>query len=97
MPPRSRFRRPLAPHECEWREAAVRVQIELEQLQAMHSRNVMVSAAKVLDLLNPQGMWRYIDRATEPMPQVDEDTEDLDPITGCKSAAAPQARQRPAS
>lgn len=100
MPPRSsRFRRPSAPHECEWREAAVRVQIELEQLQAMHSRNVMVSAAKVLDLLNPQGMWRYIDRETEPMPQVSEDdTADLDPITGCKSAAAaPQARQRPAS
>jgi hypothetical protein len=55
----------------------------------------MVSSAKVLDLLNPRGMWRYIDQATEPMAQVGaEDTADLDPITGCKSVAA---RQRPAS
>lgn len=93
--PRSRFR---APHDCEYREAAARVRIELEQLQAMHSRNVMVSAAKVLDLMNPQGMWRYIDRGTEPMPKVGaEDTADLDPLTGCKSVAAPQARQSPAS
>ena len=90
-------RRLPVPHECEWREAAVRVQIELEQLQAMHSRNVMVSAAKVLDLLNPRGMWRFIDAETAPMRQVDEDTADLDPITGCKSVTAPQARQRPAS
>jgi hypothetical protein len=73
------------------------VQIELEQAQAMHSDNVMVNTAKVLDLLNPRGMWRYIDKATEPMPQVEEDTADLDSLTGCKPVTAPQARQRPAS
>jgi 23S rRNA U2552 (ribose-2'-O)-methylase RlmE/FtsJ len=95
--PRSRFRLPV-PHECEYREAVARVRIELEQLQAMHSRNVMVNAAKVIDLLNPQGMWRYIEQATEPMQRVGaEDTADLDPLTGCKSVTAPQARQSPAS
>jgi hypothetical protein len=53
----------------------------------------------VLDLLNPQGMWRYIDRSTEPMPQVNQDdTSDLDLLTGCKPVTvAPQARQRPSS
>jgi hypothetical protein len=81
-------------HDCRWREAATGVRIEPEQLQAMRSRNVMVNAAQMLDLLNPQGMWRYIDRETEPMPQV---SEDLDPLTGCKPVTAPQARQRPAS
>ena len=92
-----RKRRLPALHECEYREAVTRVQIELEQLQAMHGRNVMVGTAKVLDLLNPRGMWRYIDAATEPMAKVDaEDTADLDPITGCKSVAAP-VRERPAS
>lgn len=57
------------------------------------------SRRRVLDLLNPQGMWRYIDRSTEPMPQVNEDdTSDLDPLTGCKPVTvAPQARQRPSS
>ena len=73
------------------------MQIELEQAQAKHGRNVMINAAKVLDLLNPQGMWRYINQATEPMPQVNEDdTSDLDPPTGCKPVTAPQARRRPA-
>lgn len=93
MPRNFRARRLAAePHECEWREAVARVTIELEQLQAMHGRNVMVNSAKVMDLLNPNGMWRYIDRATEPMPQVDDDdTEDVDPITGCKSVM-PKAR-----
>lgn len=90
----SRFR---APHDCEYREAVTRVRIELEQLQAMHGRNVMINTAKVLDLLNPRGMWRYIEAATEPMAKVGEDTEDIDPITGCKSVAAPQASQKPAS
>jgi hypothetical protein len=89
-----RLRLPAPPHTCEYREAIARVQIELEQAQAMHGRNIMVSSAKVLDLLNPRGMWRYIDQATEPMPKMDGDTEDLDPITGCKSVAA---RQRPVS
>jgi len=44
-------------------------------------------------------MWRYIGRSTEPMPQVNEDdTSDLDPLTGCKPVTvAPQARQRPSS
>ena len=96
MPRPSRFRLPEPPHTCEYREAVARVQIDLEQAQALHGRNVMVSAAKVLDLLNPRGMWKYIDAATEPMSKVGEDTEDLDPITGCKSAAAP-VRERPAS
>jgi hypothetical protein len=94
MPPGFRSRRPAEPHDCQWREAATRVRIEPEQLQAMHSRTVMVNAAKVLDLLNPAGMWRSIDRGTEPMPQVNED---LDPLTGCEPVTAPQARQRPAS
>jgi 23S rRNA U2552 (ribose-2'-O)-methylase RlmE/FtsJ len=90
-----RLRLPAPPHTCEYREAVARVQVELEQIQAMHGRTIMVSSAKVLDLLNPRGMWRYIDQATEPMAQVGaEDTADLDPITGCKSVAA---RQRPAS
>jgi hypothetical protein len=87
-------RRPRLPHTCEYREAIARVQIELEQAQAMHGRTIMVSSAKVLDLLNPNGMWRYIDAATEPMPQLSDDTDDLDPITGCKPVTA---RQRPAS
>jgi hypothetical protein len=95
MPPR--FNRRRTDHECEYREAVTRVRIELDQLQAMHGRNVMVNSAKVLDLLNPGGMWRYIDRATEPMPQVNEDTSDLDPLTMCKPVTAPQARQQPAS
>ena len=83
-----RFRRPLADsHECEYRSAVARVRVELEAAQATHGRQVPVNSAKVLDLLNPSGMWRYIDHATEPMPQVPED-EDVDPITGCKSAAA---------
>jgi hypothetical protein len=88
-------RRPETPHTCSYREAVVRVQVELEQLQAMHGSNVQVSAAKVLDLLNPRGMWRYIDTATEPMPKLDADTEGVDPITGCKPVTA--AIQRPAS
>jgi hypothetical protein len=82
------FRARLADHECEYREAVTRVSIELQQLQAMHGRNVMVNSAKVLDLLNPRGMWRFIETDTEPMPKVDEDTSDLDPITGCKPVTA---------
>lgn len=89
-------RPPEPPHTCEYREAVARVQIDLEQAQAMHGKNIMVSATKVLDLLNPRGMWKYIDAATEPMGTVTDDTEDLDPITGCRSAAAP-VRERPAS
>lgn len=78
-------------HECEYRSAVARVRVELEAAQATHGRNVPVNAAKVLDLLNPGGMWRYIDASTEPMPEVPAD-EDVDPITGCRSAAArPQA------
>lgn len=85
-----RFRaRQVPDHECEWRQAVARVRIDLEQAQAMHSRNVAVSAAKVLDLLNPNGMWRYIDASTEPMGKVTDDTEELDPITGCKPVTAP--------
>jgi hypothetical protein len=73
-------------HECDYRAAVARVRVELEAAQATHGRNVPVNAAKVLDLLNPRGMWRYIDHSTEPMPEVPED--DVDPITGCRSAAA---------
>lgn len=88
-----RWRRPLPDsHECEYRSAVARVRVELEAAQATHGRNVPVNAAKVLDLLNPSGMWRYIDAKTEPMPEVPELDEDVDPITGCRSAAArPQA------
>lgn len=81
---RGRGRQPDPSHECEYREAAARVRIELEQLSAMHGRNVMVNAAKVLDLLKPDGMWRFIDADTAPMPK----DEDLDPMTGCKPVTA---------
>jgi hypothetical protein len=82
----ARFRRPTPDsHECEYRSAVARVRVELEAAQATHGRNVPVNAAKVLDLLNPAGMWRYIDQATEPMPEVQDD---VDPVTGCRSAAA---------
>lgn len=74
-------------HECEYRAAVARVRVELEAAQAMHGRNVPVNATKVLDLINPRGMWRFIDHGTEPMPQIPED-EDVDPLTGCRSAAA---------
>lgn len=83
---RPRQARPDPSHECEYREAVARVKIDLEQASAMHGRNVSVNAAKVLDLLNPNGMWRYIDQATEPMPAADDD--DVDPITGCKPVTA---------
>jgi hypothetical protein len=75
-----------APHTCEWREAVARVQIECEQVQAMTgNRQTMINAAKVLDLLNPRGMWRHLSISTQPMPAVeDDDTADLDPLTGCK-------------
>jgi hypothetical protein len=63
-----------------------RVKIDLEQASAMHGRQVQVSAAKVLDLLNPRGMWRYIDRATQPMDEIPDD--DVDPVTGCRSVTA---------
>lgn len=74
-------------HECEYRQGVARVRIELEAAQAMHGRNVPVNAAKVLDLLNPQGMWRYIDRETEPM-AAQPDDDDVDPVTGCKPVTA---------
>lgn len=74
-------------HECDYRSAVARVRIDLEQAQAMHGRQVHVNAAKVLDLLNPRGMWRLLDQATEPMPEVPAD-EDVDPVTGCRSVAA---------
>jgi hypothetical protein len=75
------FRARSALHECDYREAVTRVTIELEQLQAMHGRNIMVNAAKVMDLLNPKGMWRFIEDDTAPMPKHDDE---LDPLTGCK-------------
>lgn len=78
-------RKPDPVHTCDYREGAARVTIELEQLQAMHGRQVMVSSAKVLDLLNPRGMWRYIHAETEPMPAQDTD---VDPMTGCKPVTA---------
>ena len=74
-------------HECEYRSAVARVRVELEAAQATHGRNVPVNAAKVLDLLNPRGMWRYIDQSTQPMEEL-PDEGDVDPITGCRSAAA---------
>lgn len=85
-----RARRAAPDHECEYRSAVARVRVELEAAQATHGRNVPVNAAKVLDLLNPAGMWRYIDASTEPIPaQPDsEGGDELDPITGCRSAAA---------
>lgn len=89
---RPRQARPDQAHECEYREAAARVRIELEQLQAMHGANTMVSSAKVLDLLKANGMWRYIGHGTGPMPAVPDDDDDVDPITGCKPVTArPQA------
>jgi hypothetical protein len=86
--------RPETDHECSYREGVTRVRIELEQLQAMHGRNVLVNSAKVLDLLNPSGMWRYIDEDTGPLETV---SEDVDPLTGCKPVTAPRASQRPAT
>lgn len=76
-------------HECEYRQAVARVRIDLEQAQAMHGRQVHVNAAKVLDLINPRGMWRHINTATQPMEEIPD--EDVDPITGCRSAAAKPA------
>jgi hypothetical protein len=73
-------------HECEYREAAARVRIEVSQLQAMHGRDIQVSSALVLDLLNPRGMWRFIDK--QPVQQAAPDDDDVDPITGCKPVTA---------
>ena len=76
-------------HECEYRQAVARVRVELEAAQSTHGRNVPVNAAKVLDLLNRDGMWRYIDHAG---PAAAEPEDDVDPITGCKPVTArPQA------
>lgn len=84
--PGFRARRPAPDsHECEFRSAVARVRVELEAAQATHGRNVPVNAAKVLDLLNPRGMWRYMDQATQPMEEI---PEDVDPITGCKPVTA---------
>lgn len=92
---RPRQQRPDASHECEYRQAVARVRIELEQLQAMHGANTHVNAAKILDLLKANGMWRFIDQNTEPMATVPEEDEDVDPITGCKSVMArPPSGQR---
>jgi hypothetical protein len=94
MPP-FRARRPRPPdesHECEYRQAVARVRIDLEQASAMHGRNVPVSAAKVLDLMNPRGMWRHIGSPTQPMEEM-PDEEGLDPVTGCRPVTA----RRPAS
>lgn len=92
MPGGFRARRPRQrdDHECEYREAAARVRIELTQLQALHGNTIQVSSALVLDLLNPRGMWRFIDKPTEPMAEVPGD-EDLDPLTGCKPVTAPRS------
>lgn len=84
---RARPRPTSESHECDYRSAVARVRVELEAAQATHGRNVPVNAAKVLDLLNPRGMWRYLDQATEPMPEIPAD-DDVDPLTGCRSAAA---------
>ena len=83
-------KRQRADHECEYREAVARVRIELTQLQALHGNTIQVSSALVLDLLNPRGMWRFIDKPTEPMTEVPDD--DVDPLTGCKPVTA----QKPA-
>jgi hypothetical protein len=84
--PGFKARRQLASHECEYRDAEARVRVELRQIQAMHGNNTMVSAALVLDLLNPRGMWRFIGQDTGPMAAVQD--EDVDPLTGCKSVKA---------
>lgn len=90
---RARRPRPLdESHECEYRRAVARVRIDLEQASAMHGRQIQVSAAKVLDLLNPRGMWRHIGHATQPMEEIPDD-EGLDPLTGCKPVTA----KKPAS
>lgn len=88
--PTFRARRQATPehHECEYRSAVARVRVELEAAQATHGRNVPVNAAKVLDLLSPSGMWRYIDRDTDPMPKLPDGDDDLDPMTGCKPVTA---------
>jgi hypothetical protein len=88
---RARRPRQRDDHECEFRDAAARVRIEVSQLQAMHGNNTMVNAALVMDLLNPRGMWRFVEHKTEPMPAVPD--EDADPLTGCKPVTA---RERPA-
>jgi hypothetical protein len=52
-----------------------------------------VSVAHVLDLLNPRGLWRF-DPERGKVPQEKPrpaPEQDVDPITGCKSAAAPPA------
>ena len=91
MPGGFRARRPRQreDHECEYREAVARVRIELTQLQALHGNNIQVSTALVLDLLNPRGMWRFVEQKTEPMPATLD--EDLDPLTGCKPVTARQS------
>ncbi len=83
---RARRARPDASHECDYRDAVARVRIELEQIQAMHGKNTMVNSTLVLDLLSPRGMWRFTGNSTEP--QVEEQDEDTDPLTGCKPVTA---------
>jgi hypothetical protein len=91
---RRRGRPPSEAHECDYRAAVARVKIDLEQASAMHGRQVQVSAAKVLDLLNPAGMWRYINHDTEPMPASPVTEDDVDPMTGCKPVTARSGPER---
>jgi hypothetical protein len=50
-----------------------------------------VSVAHVLDLLNPRGLWTHDPerrRAVQEAPRA-APAYDIDPVTGCRSAAAP--------
>jgi hypothetical protein len=68
----------------------------ISNLVLSEGRNFRISEGSGL-LRTGTGMWRYINRDTEPMQRVSEDTSNLDPITGCKPVTAPLAREKPAS
>jgi hypothetical protein len=51
-----------------------------------------VSVAHVLDLLNPRGLWSHDPerrKAVQEAPRAAQEL-DIDPVTGCRSAAAPR-------
>ena len=62
-------------------ETLARVRGRLQGYRDM-GESVQVSVAHVLDLLDPDGMWRHVRQAQEP-PRP-EAPGGLDPMTGCR-------------
>ncbi len=60
--------------------------------------DVHVSVAHVLDLLNPRGLWSLDPegaRARRESARLADDTQPLDPVTGCAPVTAPTHGEAP--